>query len=1397
MSELDIVQEAVRRSLASGALTKELSLNAAQTEALGGYADFLVSAPADIRARGYFDMATGTGKTGLFSVVTRHAYDIAREQGRSGSFKTLIVEPTVPLLGQTRAKLLSVAPELELAVGVYGGGRKDTNRPITLITYDSWLDLIESGQIKDSDISLHINDEAHHGLSARRQNILNEKLADTVHLGFTATAAYDADKTLERTHQNLIYKLGLPDAVERGMLTDYIHLQYGVMRLLPSLVKRQSVDMTGAEFTFLKRQEWARLVVRAYASEKDGVSGQPNSDKVATFFAADTRHADSLTDMLNNNPLLKRKAQLAGFEDVAVSIHTMGGWSHAEQERRLEAFQQGRYMAAVGDKKFKAGFDYPRVKFVASYPGISPVDTVQELGRATRGYIDPITGESQGTVAFEAIPYIGDADPEKDAKSRQHALANTVTAYKILGRTLVLAPGRSVTSIQPPRKGGEPRKPVILSPGCTVEMYLTDEDTLTISRQIDAAYESPANNRIEITSEMLQALRENISIRGNLGAWRLAEKIVQYEQETQKLTTGLATRALGGILAGTTRTADIEQWHRLNEVVEALPIIDRQKYIELTASMLNDLRQKITEHGGYGITRLAQQVSKHEQNNGLAPIGLTGEVLRRIVASSSVVIEISHWERLNLVIDAMPAIDVGAQIDLTTEMLDELRAKLFARGRKGTKILNGPQKISELVNQLESENDLAPIGITPGIIKSILKGEYSRVRTNQWQRLNQAIELLPLAKDIEIVRLDSNTVGELEKKILGRGDFGARRLYAAIKDYTEQYGMSLEELTELNIVRILNGKARTIEKKKWNLINKVIDSLPERSAQDLKKKDRLITPRHSDNDKSQLGTNAEPVTSQPPSTSDVSAIIEQKIAASFVGVADDLVARITEAVFARLQNQPSADSQASPPPSQPKVVRRRRQIAAPPATTTEATETVSLPEADTVSQPVGSVVEVDDKDAVRPDVINSTPAVVITPEVETPIAQAKPPEFAEQPPALDATAQPQSQSAFARFTSPHFMKADASGSTMQMLLSNAERSFGFGDTIGVRANLRKFVEMFVNSTMKAATNHYLDSLNMLPVHRNRVDTVIRDYGYTYAEVQRAEPTGRGDGKRAPRMELADLNRYFRDFVSVMTVANPERFSQKLVGHTRNIIVGASALHFQVNERESSSDAQLLQDAFQLAAWFDEQFNAKPLTVTEEFNKAEKEVDAHSNTVTEAIVPAQEPATEQIRQAESEAVVRATPSAVMGDEDEQELFSIPPTILHTLGISEAALKEELQSSRAEDYAAIAQCAARWIDEPPSIKASRNNLARILYAGVALRVNELLLTGQNVAQIVEALNASGISRDPRDNTPVPWSPYMLLRGAVLTGNSVPFEAFAKKRETSLDKPCADPVAKVAPK
>src|ERR1700744_5831907 len=142
---LEILTEATRRSLQSNMLAQDMPLNAPQVEALTTYLSELESHPNLLSA--YWDMATGTGKTGVFSVLTKHARAVAKETGFGDKFRIIIVEPTVLLLEQTKQKLLWTAPELANEIGICGDGNKEISKPITIITYDAWLELAEKGKL--------------------------------------------------------------------------------------------------------------------------------------------------------------------------------------------------------------------------------------------------------------------------------------------------------------------------------------------------------------------------------------------------------------------------------------------------------------------------------------------------------------------------------------------------------------------------------------------------------------------------------------------------------------------------------------------------------------------------------------------------------------------------------------------------------------------------------------------------------------------------------------------------------------------------------------------------------------------------------------------------------------------------------------------------------------------------------------------------------------------------------------------------------------------------------------------------------------------------------------------------------------------------------------------------
>lgn len=150
---------------------------------------------------------TGGGKTEIFShVIHSLAKPIARsEPKRSITPRTLIIEPTKQLVEQTSARIKKQFPDLQ--VGIYNGTTKDVQQ-ITVITYASFMDLVEKEQLTPDDIDVMVMDEAHRGLSDDRQETFKQFKNKAAIFAFTASPAFDAMKNVQTLlgEDNVTYK---------------------------------------------------------------------------------------------------------------------------------------------------------------------------------------------------------------------------------------------------------------------------------------------------------------------------------------------------------------------------------------------------------------------------------------------------------------------------------------------------------------------------------------------------------------------------------------------------------------------------------------------------------------------------------------------------------------------------------------------------------------------------------------------------------------------------------------------------------------------------------------------------------------------------------------------------------------------------------------------------------------------------------------------------------------------------------------------------------------------------------------------------------------------------------------------------------------------------------------
>lgn len=167
---------------------------------------------------GYFELPTGFGKTILF---------IKLLETMKG--KGLIVVPTKDLVTQTRDKIAQFAPHLDTKIIMSGAKKaeKGIGDDVTIITYDSFVAKVASGEISADMFDLNLYDEVHELTAQTRSDAfedyrMNDYIDSSISLGFSATPGYDDDERhASRLMEHLIFGMTLQEAIDANMLSDY------------------------------------------------------------------------------------------------------------------------------------------------------------------------------------------------------------------------------------------------------------------------------------------------------------------------------------------------------------------------------------------------------------------------------------------------------------------------------------------------------------------------------------------------------------------------------------------------------------------------------------------------------------------------------------------------------------------------------------------------------------------------------------------------------------------------------------------------------------------------------------------------------------------------------------------------------------------------------------------------------------------------------------------------------------------------------------------------------------------------------------------------------------------------------------------------------------------------
>lgn len=424
------------------------SFRETQDEAFRAYYDYITSGDYtdSEKLKGFFEIATGQGKTGIISGilagVVRHA------NIKSLDLNIVIIVPTNQLLGQTPTDILKFSPSLKGKVGQYGDGEKDLAKSITVMNIDSWDNLIEAKALSETSLDIVITDEAHRGTSVKRVERLDEGFSsenNTLMLGFTATPDFNEKKSVLQTHGHKIYSLTLPEAIKKGRSVAYVSTRQPIIRIEPSdlMLSEKFAEASTKDrreyTTLLKERAFIQEAVKIYRDDIDTVTGDPLIESKAAIFCNNTRLANDVALALNADPVLQKYAQQNGYDGFAVPIHS-NKITKKERKKRFIAVEQDRYMCVVGDSMFKEGFDKKDITLIIDTSRNSAVDKVQILGRGAREWFNPDKERFEGLTAIDPIIYIGSPDPDMDEKLKEEAIAKYISFKNILLGDEILGP---------------------------------------------------------------------------------------------------------------------------------------------------------------------------------------------------------------------------------------------------------------------------------------------------------------------------------------------------------------------------------------------------------------------------------------------------------------------------------------------------------------------------------------------------------------------------------------------------------------------------------------------------------------------------------------------------------------------------------------------------------------------------------------------------------------------------------------------------------------------------------------------------------------------------------------------------------------------------------------------
>lgn len=386
---------------------------------------------------GHIVMPTGTGKSVVFS-------KLAEVLGK----RTLVVVPTKSLVEQTHEEFVEHAPGISATK--FFGDEKDLSGLVTVITYQSLVLGVKSGDINPQDYDCVITDEAHRSVGEERSFVLDQ-FKDAVRIGFTATPGKLSETSTE------IHRISLREAVE-----DFSALCSVEARFVKTNVDLSNVDVTSRGNYDEEQLEKAiniasrnKAAVEVYRKYHEGES--------AVVYCTSIKHSQAVTGM---------------FQEAGIVAETISGKDNkVVQQDKLTRFKNGEIQVLCNADILIEGFNAPRASVCINLrPTLSIIIAEQRAGRVLR-----LDKTNPGKVAT-VIDFIDDI---KDPKRMP------ITFPDIIDGVTLVNPNTYKVEIDTPtsfRESASRDKPDLDIEG--VEVVIDVETVASMKAEMDRARES-------------------------------------------------------------------------------------------------------------------------------------------------------------------------------------------------------------------------------------------------------------------------------------------------------------------------------------------------------------------------------------------------------------------------------------------------------------------------------------------------------------------------------------------------------------------------------------------------------------------------------------------------------------------------------------------------------------------------------------------------------------------------------------------------------------------------------------------------------------------------------------------------------------------------------------------